>query len=630
MRKMRKKKTYIALLLLFLLNLLTAQNIQLHASNSEIIVEEGKKIQEAIDAAKPGDTIIVKQGVFFEHLIINKSLKLIGEGYEGTVINGEGKGVAISITNTENVVIKGFRIENSALGILVENSWNVTIANNNLTLNSRGILLEEVNSSSMQGNVVKRNEYTAVTLEKSNNNEIRGNKIVHNTPYGIYLYDSQGNLVVENYVAYQCQGIRLENSSNNIITKNFLEKNSPYAISVINSYKNNITENSIINNNFGIFLEDSTENFLNANTVALQSRGIHLSKSTGNILRNNNLTRNWLYNFGVHGEEITHFVHDIDKTNTVEGKPIYYLVNVRNAEIPEDGGFVAIINSSRITVENLNLTKNLQGIVLAYSKEVIVRNSTINNNFDGIYFKFSNNCRIEGNTIKGNLLGVRLEKSINNIFFHNNFIDNEQHVEADSKSRNFWDFGYPLGGNFWGDYFGADVDRDGIGDTPYTLNAENIDNFPLLGKAYEFLAFENETTKQTVKIFSNINVSNFSFNAEKNTIEFTINDVDNETWGFCRVDIPKTLVKTPSISNWIVELNDSKLELNVLEDAEFTYLYFQFEVNGTVQSVQITVERETLDPILILLVVTIWGGTAVAFVIWKVKSKTSRQENIFE
>jgi parallel beta-helix repeat protein len=612
MRKMRKKKTYIALLLLFLLNLLTAQNIQLHASNSEIIVEEGKKIQEAIDAAKPGDTIIVKQGVFFEHLIINKSLKLIGEGYEGTVINGEGKGVAISITNTENVVIKGFRIENSALGILVENSWNVTIANNNLTLNSRGILLEEVNSSSMQGNVVKRNEYTAVTLEKSNNNEIRGNKIVHNTPYGIYLYDSQGNLVVENYVAYQCQGIRLENSSNNIITKNFLEKNSPYAISVINSYKNNITENSIINNNFGIFLEDSTENFLNANTVALQSRGIHLSKSTGNILRNNNLTRNWLYNFGVHGEEITHFVHDIDKTNTVEGKPIYYLVNVRNAEIPEDGGFVAIINSSRVTVENLNLTKNLQGIVLAYSKEVIVRNSTINNNFDGIYFKFSNNCRIEGNTIKGNLLGVRLEKSINNIFFHNNFIDNEQHVEADSKSRNFWDFGYPLGGNFWGDYFGADVDRDGIGDTPHVLNAENIDNYPLMGIFSSFSILP----KQSVNVISNSTINDLQYFQSNKTIQvYVSNMTTNQNYGFLRIctsftfiNVITITVKVDNEQQTLIQSITDYQNMVVNDNGTHKWIYFTYPFPSS-QKISIPAESPSLLALSFFLFLIILIGT---------------------
>jgi hypothetical protein len=54
---------------------------------------------------------------------------------------------------------------------------------------------------------------------------------------------------------------------------------------------------------------------------------------------------------------------------------------------------------------------------------------------------------------------------------------------------NFWDFGYPAGGNYWSDYAGLDVKNgsnqdqlgsDGIGDTPYIIYENNKDNYPLM------------------------------------------------------------------------------------------------------------------------------------------------------
>jgi hypothetical protein len=52
-----------------------------------------------------------------------------------------------------------------------------------------------------------------------------------------------------------------------------------------------------------------------------------------------------------------------------------------------------------------------------------------------------------------------------------------------------WDDSYPSGGNYWSDYIDVDVyhgvsqniaGSDGIGDTPYVIDANNIDHYPLM------------------------------------------------------------------------------------------------------------------------------------------------------
>ena len=45
-------------------------------------------------------------------------------------------------------------------------------------------------------------------------------------------------------------------------------------------------------------------------------------------------------------------------------------------------------------------------------------------------------------------------------------------------SVNIWDNGFE--GNYWDNYNGTDGDGNGIGDTPYIINENNQDNYPLV------------------------------------------------------------------------------------------------------------------------------------------------------
>jgi len=140
------------------------------------------------------------------------------------------------------------------------------------------------------------------------------------------------------------------------------------------------------------------------------------------------------------------------------------------------------------TISGNNITSNSgNGVQFSESGDNNVFENNIENNGDcgiGFYTTSSDNT-ITGNNLIKNKYGIYLKQSYNNKFYHNNFIDNTNHVYVEPPlygivSANTWDDGYPSGGNYWSDYTGVDDNGDGIGDTPYIIDANNTDNYPLM------------------------------------------------------------------------------------------------------------------------------------------------------
>lgn len=182
-------------------------------------------IQEAINHASSGDTIYVKAGTYYENVVVNKSLALVGEDRR-SVIDGNRSGNVVSV-RALNVTINGFTIRNGVFsGILLSYS-EAKIMNNNITDNSFGI-----QCYATRRNIILNNSIT------NNTNGIIGQWLTEST--------ISGNTVANNLV-----GIGLSDSNRNTIDHNDIRNQWDYGISIQDAYQNVIVGNNILLNNEG-------------------------------------------------------------------------------------------------------------------------------------------------------------------------------------------------------------------------------------------------------------------------------------------------------------------------------------------------------------------------------------------
>ncbi|MCW4031061.1 MAG: right-handed parallel beta-helix repeat-containing protein, partial [Candidatus Bathyarchaeota archaeon] len=132
------------------------------------------------------------------------------------------------------------------------------------------------------------------------------------------------------------------------------------------------------------------------------------------------------------------------------------------------------------------LETNLYSISLTSSNENSISENTIGSSSNGIALYESADNIIMKNDIAGNEYGVKLTNSSDNNLFHNSFIFNTYQVNS-TDSVNLWDNSYPSGGNYWIDYESLypdaeELDGLGIWDTPYVIDEDNQDNYPLISR----------------------------------------------------------------------------------------------------------------------------------------------------
>lgn len=244
----------ICLIFLLLLGIVVGQ-----ASGAVINVnsnggDNNTSIQNAINNAQNGDTILVNPGVYQENVKVNKEVTITTNNEQSengvrTYVIGAVPGDHVFSVNANNVTIEGFYISGSSpeegtqSGIYLEGVQNCSLANNALVFNSIGISLNNAWNNYLDSNFV--------TI---------GDK-------GIAFANAGQNTVSNNLVLANSLGIALNNSVNNTLTGNLISKND-FGLSGAGAQNNTITANSIYLNGIGAQFTQSANNILYQNEFA--------------------------------------------------------------------------------------------------------------------------------------------------------------------------------------------------------------------------------------------------------------------------------------------------------------------------------------------------------------------------
>jgi parallel beta-helix repeat protein len=412
------------------------------------------------------------------------------------------------------------KLSNNSYGIYINDfSSGDTVSENTLTNNTHGIYLGSCSNNFLRNNRMDNNTYGLFVYGASaktaandidNSNTVDGKPVIYwvnqknkeipldigylalvncnnmtiqnldltHKGQGMLLVGLKDSIIVNNKIAENDNGIWLVQSQNNTIFGNIFAGNKHDALYISSSSNNRITRNNFTDNGLSgtpaaqvldatgqaaVWLTDSSNNIISNNTIEGNGEGICLQRSQSNIIGTNYLAGN--------NGTAMHF-YDCTLNNITS-----------NTIISNNDWAIKLWSSNQNTVYANFLANNSWGILLdAAAENKITENMIVNSAGWAIQLKSSSDSFMS---------------SVNNIIFHNNFINNQQSDGLDvsipgiwtypggyvAGVGNIWDDGYE--GNYWSDYLtrypnATEIPGTGTGNTPFAINENNIDNHPLL------------------------------------------------------------------------------------------------------------------------------------------------------
>lgn len=224
------------------------------------VPEDYPLIQWAINAANPGDTILVSPGVYNERIIVNKSVNLVGQNRDTTVIDAQETGTVITVT-APKVNITGLTIQNGKTGDLLNPGRGIvggyTISNNRIRNNDCGIL----DAAIIKNNIVQNNGGYVEGHGIHSHNSLIEENVVSNNRIGI---EGHGSTIKNNLMENQ-NGYGLKVGSSLVVGNTIRENYEGIYVSTMGYWGNTIYHNNFIDNeeqvvNYEYYQESSWDN----------------------------------------------------------------------------------------------------------------------------------------------------------------------------------------------------------------------------------------------------------------------------------------------------------------------------------------------------------------------------------
>ena len=341
------------------------------------------KIQDAIDNASDGDTILVFSGTYNEWIRIHKQLFIKGikkqeEDYP-TIRGGNDHDTVIIYA--DGCSFENFKVRNGPEGYI-----------------EKGITL------------------------RSNYNTIR-NCSSFETGVGLLLISSDNNTISHNEMWDGWDGIKFKgNCSNNSFISNYIHSHSDHEISC--KGRNNFWYNNTVRNSrtgYGFSIGGASNCVFLGNIISANHReGIKLASSQNISILNNIFIDNGIT---ISGSNLNHWTTHTINNNSIDGRPIYYYSNLDGINVSSNASQVILANCTNFHIQDLNISNIGTGIILAFSSRNEIKKNTIRPKKSGgcgITLLSSDNNTISGNIVpKSSRHGISLTSSDNNFIGEN-------------------------------------------------------------------------------------------------------------------------------------------------------------------------------------------------------------------
>jgi len=284
------------------------------------VPDDYSTIQEAVDSADEGDTIIVRDGTYVENISIGIACTVQSEnGPLATTVVGADSGSNVFEAHASGITIEGFSVWGSTggrAGIYLDgDSSDCTIQENRCGWdsshrNGHGIHVRSSNNNTLSSNVCSWNTANGIFIMSSIGNSVSLNDCEHNDRYGLSVNSSTDHEVTANSCCYNgLSGIDVEGGAgctDNTFTSNTVCSNTEHGI-YSEAMGNTYASNKCNDNVHGIHLQNSSDsNHFMSNTCNDNECGTHFTDSTGNVV--------YLNRFN--GNSVEHIHVDVTSINT--------------------------------------------------------------------------------------------------------------------------------------------------------------------------------------------------------------------------------------------------------------------------------------------------------------------------
>jgi len=290
--------------------------------------------------------------------------------------------------------------------------------------------------------------------------------------YGIYIGNTTLHFTIRNCLIYNVQnssgnqyfrgaGILLTNVTYGSVVNNVLHSNR-YGLSMVGSSIIYVSDNEIYENKWGIEVTSNYTSLYDNHIYDNDFEGIIIYECGHNTVTNNTLTNNSILLYGstsalyaqdndfkknkiyhggfefVGGLE-TYAFQNIDASNTVNDKPVYYYKNYteNGATISPDAGQIIFANATDLTLSNVHITNTSRAIIVAFSSKISIENSNLSYSEYGVHIEYSSTINLRNNYIfKNQNSGIYLGYSQYDTISSNKGLENYEGIELFHSNNN--------------------------------------------------------------------------------------------------------------------------------------------------------------------------------------------------